>query len=48
MKPREYTKTGKTDLLKVEILCTFDGSTIVLTYHFKIIDELIQPLKITE
>lgn len=47
MKPIEYTKEGKTDLLSTEISGTFDGSPIVLKYHFEIIDGLIQSLKIT-
>lgn len=47
MKPIECTKTGTTDILTAAISGTFDGSPIVLKYHFEIIDGLIQSLEIT-
>jgi len=47
MKPLGYAKEGKTDLLSAKISGTFDGSPVVLKYHFEINDGLIQSLKIT-
>lgn len=45
MKPLEYSENSQT--LKAEISGTFDGSPIVLLYHFEISGGLIQSLKIT-
>lgn len=47
MKPIEFTETGTTSVLSAEISGTFDGSPIVLKFHFEIIDGLIQSLKVT-
>lgn len=47
MKPVAYTETGTTGVLSTEISGTFDGSPIVLKFHFEIFDGLIQSLKIT-
>lgn len=46
MKPLGYSEEDGT--LKAEISGTFPGSPIVLTYHFDIVDGLIQSLKITD
>lgn len=45
MKPLEYSETEQT--LKAEISGTFPGSPLILTYHYKFKDELIQSLEIT-
>lgn len=45
MKPLEYSETEQT--LKAEISGTFSGSPLILTYHYKFKDELIQSLEIT-
>ncbi len=47
MRPVDVTKTGTVDILSAEISGTFDGSPVVLKYHFEIDDGLIQSLKIT-
>ena len=44
MKPLEYSETE--NMLKAKISGSFPGSPIVLTYHFKINDGLIESLKI--
>lgn len=44
MKPIEYSEAD--EILKAEVSGNFPGSPIVLTYHFKIKDGLIQSLKI--
>lgn len=44
-KPLEYDETK--EILKTKVSGTFDGSPIILSYHFEIIDGLIQSLKIT-
>lgn len=47
MKPVEFTETDTTTMLLAEISGTFDGSPLMLKFHFEIIHELIQTLKIT-
>ena len=47
MQPVEYTETGSTSILAAKISGTFDGSPVVLKYHFEIADGLIQSLKVT-
>lgn len=46
MKPIEYTVAGTTGILSAEVSGLFDGSPIVLYYHFELKDGLIQSLKI--
>jgi len=45
MKPLEYSNTE--EILKAEVSGNFPGSPIVMSYHLKLKDELIQSLKIT-
>jgi hypothetical protein len=45
MKPLEYSENE--EILKAEVSGNFPGSPIVLTYHLKLEDGLIQSLKIT-
>jgi hypothetical protein len=45
MKPIEYNETKNS--LSAEVSGTFPGSPVVLKYHFEMIDEKIQSLKIT-
>ena len=45
MKPLEYAT--KEEILKVEVSGNFPGSPIVLSYHLKLEDGLINSLKIT-
>lgn len=47
MKPIAYTETGTIDILSAEISGSFDGSPVVLQFHFGLVDGLIQSLKIT-
>lgn len=47
MSPIEYTETGTESILAAKISGTFDGSPVVLNYHFQLKDGLIQSLKIT-
>ena len=47
MQPVSFEENGTTCILKAEISGTFDGSPVVLTYHFEIAGEHIQSLKIT-
>ncbi len=47
MKPIEFTETDTISVLSAEILGTFDGSPIILNYHFELKDRQIQSLKIT-
>jgi len=48
MKPINFVAEENTGILSVEISGTFDGSPLVLRYHFEIIDGQIQSLKITD
>ncbi|MCD9853372.1 nuclear transport factor 2 family protein [Epilithonimonas sp. JDS] len=45
MKPLEYSEAD--EILKAEVSGNFPGSPIVLAYHFKLKDGLIDSLKIT-
>lgn len=45
MKPLEYSENE--EILKAEVSGNFPGSPIVLSYHLKLEDGLIQSLKIT-
>lgn len=45
MKPVEYSE--KEEILKAEVSGNFPGSPLVLAYHFKLKDGLIESLKIT-
>ncbi|MEA5402865.1 hypothetical protein VB776_08065 [Arcicella sp. DC2W] len=45
MKPLEYSLTE--EVLEAEVSGNFPGSPIVLSYHFKLKDGLIESLKIT-
>jgi len=47
MKPVSLTGTEASPVLSAEVSGTFDGSPIVLKFHFELIDGLIQSLKIT-
>lgn len=47
MKPLEYTENGTSSVLSAECSGTFPESPIVLKFHFDIVDELIQHLKVT-
>jgi len=47
MKPIAYSDNGTTGVLSTEISGSFDGSPIILKFHFDIIDGQIQYLKIT-
>lgn len=47
MKPVSYEQNETESILKAEVSGTFPGSPIVLSYHLKIDNELIQSLKIT-
>lgn len=46
MKPIEYTLAGTTGILSAEVSGLFDGSPVVLYYHFELKDGLIQSLKV--
>lgn len=48
MKPLSIAHEGKTSVLSAECSGTFDGSPIVLKFHFDIKDRLIQTLKVTD
>lgn len=48
MKPLEYTENGKTSVLSAECSGTFPRSPIILKFHFDIVDDQIQHLKVTE
>jgi hypothetical protein len=47
MTPVSFEENATESLLKAETSGNFPGSPIVLTYHLKIADDLIQSLKIT-
>lgn len=46
MKPVEYSEAGTTSILSAEVSGLFDGSPVVLYYHFELKDGLIQSLKV--
>jgi hypothetical protein len=45
MKPVEYSETE--EILKAEVSGNFDGSPVILNYHFELKEGLIQYLKTT-
>jgi ketosteroid isomerase-like protein len=47
MKPLSITHEGKTSILSTEVSGTFDGSPIILKFHFDMTNGLIQTLKVT-
>lgn len=47
MKPLEYTENGTSSILTAECSGTFDGSPIILKFHFDIAGGKIQNLKVT-
>lgn len=47
MEPLEYAASAETGVLGAKISGTFEGSPIVLNYHFEFADGLIQSLKIS-
>lgn len=48
MKPLEHTANGTKSILTAECSGTFPGSPITLKFHFDIVDEQIQHLKVTD
>lgn len=48
MKPLEYTENATASILSAECFGAFPGSPITLKFHFNIVDEQIQFLKVTE
>lgn len=46
-KPLEYNVFDTESVLTAEVSGTFDGSPVVLQYHFEIINGQIQSLKVT-
>lgn len=46
-KPLEYKKFDTESVLTAEVSGTFDGSPVVLNYHFELKDGLIHSLKVT-
>lgn len=47
MKPLDYIQNDPSSVLSAECAGTFDGSPIVLKFHFEIVDGQIQYLKVT-
>lgn len=47
MRPLEYTENDGLSVLSAECSGTFPGSPIILKFHFDIVDEQIQYLKVT-
>lgn len=47
MKPLEYTDNGNSSVLAAEVSGTFEGSPIVLKFHFDLVDGQIEYLKVT-
>lgn len=48
MKPLDYQQNGTSGVLSTEVSGTFPGSPLTLKFHFEIVDELIQSLKVTD
>lgn len=48
MKPLSISHEGNTSILSAECSGTFDGSPIILKFHFSVSDGLIQTLKVTD
>jgi hypothetical protein len=46
MKPIGYAGTGTAGILKTEVSGTFEGSPVILSYHFELEANLIKSLKI--
>lgn len=46
MEPLDYNE--RENILSAEISGSFPGSPIILKFHFEIIDEKIQQLKVTD
>lgn len=47
MKPVSFEQKGDDAILKAEASGNFPGSPFIMNYHLKIVDELIDSLKIT-
>lgn len=47
MRPLGYTENGTSSVLSSEVSGTFEGSPIILNFHFDVVDEKIQYLKVT-
>ncbi len=47
MKPINFVEKETTGILSAEVSGDFEGSPVILQYHFEIINEEIQSLKIT-
>jgi hypothetical protein len=47
MNPLDYQQSGASGILSTEVSGTFEGSPIVLKFHFEMMDGLIQSLKVT-
>ena len=47
MKPVSFEERETESTLKAEVSGNFPGSPILMSYHLKIVDEVIQSLKIT-
>ena len=47
LEPIEFSTTGNTSILTTKVSGTFDGSPIVLKYHFELNNGRITSLKIT-
>jgi len=47
MQPVEYTETGSKGVLTAKVSGTFEGSPIMLKFHFEINEGLIHSLKVT-
>lgn len=47
MKPVAWQESNSTSVLSAEISGTFEGSPVILNFHFDMADGLIQTLKIT-
>jgi hypothetical protein len=47
MQPVEYTAAGNKGILSAKVSGTFEGSPVVLKFHFEMNDGLIDSLKVT-
>ena len=47
MKPLEFKEMDNKSILSAEVSGTFDGSPVVLKFHFEIADRHIQSLKVS-
>lgn len=48
MNPLDFQQKGTSGVLVTEVSGTFPGSPITLKFHFEIVGELIQSLKVTD